>query len=162
METREKEELDHEMLLIQTNIDDMNPETYPYVLDRLFAAGARDAYLTPIIMKKGRPAVQLSVLVNKGYGKAIETIIFEETTSIGLRYGTVVCHRLEREVTSVETPWGAVGVKIGYLDGRIVNVAPEFEDCVDKARRGNVPLKRIYDLVRERMPFSSNPEEREA
>ena len=154
MDDKKAEEVDREMIQIQTNIDDMNPETYSYVLDKLFEAGARDAYLTPIIMKKGRPAVQLSVLLEKRDREAIETIVFKETTSIGLRYNAVTCHRLKRDVKTVDTPWGTVDVKMGFLDGKIVNLAPEFEDCAKAAKRGDVPLKQVYDIVKEKVPFN--------
>ncbi len=159
MSRKETEKLDQEMLQIQVNIDDMNPEMYSYVLEQLFTAGARDAFLTPIIMKKGRPGMQLSVLVENSKLNEIEELIFKETSSIGLRYATITCHRLERDMNAVETPWGKVDVKIGYLNGVIVNVAPEYEDCANAARKGNVPLKKVFEWVRGQIPLTPNPME---
>ncbi len=156
---RQAEELDRDMLQIQVNIDDMNPEGYSYVLDRLFEAGARDAYIIPIIMKKGRPGNQLSILAKKSDLEAIEDIIFKETSSIGLRYTAITVHRLEREILTVETPWGKVDVKIGFLKGKVVNVAPEFDDCVRAAQKGKIPLKNVYDFVKKYVSISPDVEE---
>jgi hypothetical protein len=153
------EELDRDMLQIQVNIDDMSPEGYSYILDRLFQAGARDAYIIPIIMKKGRPGNQLSILAKKSDLEAIEDIIFKETSSIGLRYVGITVHRLERETLTVETPWGKVDVKIGFLKGKVVNVAPEFEDCAKAAQEGKIPLKNVYDFVKKYVSINPDVEE---
>ena len=145
---RKPEEIDIEMLAVQANIDDMNPENYTYLMDLLFDAGASDVYLTPIIMKKGRPGIILNVLVHKTRLGPIETIIFTESTTLGLRYSPTTCHRLERSFHSCDTPWGDIGVKVGYAGKEMIHFAPEYEDCAKAARESKVPLQVIYQYVR--------------
>jgi uncharacterized protein (DUF111 family) len=144
------EHLDADMVVLQANIDDMNPEWCSYVADRLFEAGANDVFWIPIIMKKGRPGVMLNVLVAQEKLAAAERVVFAETTTIGLRYMQVTCHRLSREFVPVETPWGVITVKAGYQDGRLTQFAPEFSECERAAREHGVPLKDVYDEVRRR------------
>ncbi|PZE21245.1 nickel insertion protein [Paenibacillus xerothermodurans] len=143
-----EEHVDEGMLLVQANIDDMNPELCSYVGDLLFEAGANDVYWVPIIMKKGRPGIMLNVLVGDCELSSIEEVIFRETTTIGLRYMRAVCHRLARQFESVATPWGEINVKVGYHRGDMVQFAPEFKDCEQAAKQHGVPLKRVYDEVR--------------
>jgi len=151
-----EEHLDDEMLLIQANIDDMNPEFASHVTDRLFEQGANDVYWIPIVMKKGRPGLMLNVLAHKERLDRIEQVIFSETTTLGLRYMHAVCHRLGRRFVTVDTPWGGVRVKTGYHQGRLVQYAPEFRDCEAIALKHGVPLKQVYDEVKKR--FGHSPE----
>ncbi|UQZ83402.1 hypothetical protein SK3146_02589 [Paenibacillus konkukensis] len=144
------------MLLLQANIDDMNPELCSYVGDRLFEAGANDVYWIPIIMKKGRPGVMLNVLADEAKLAQVEDIIFRETTTIGLRYMRATCHRLGRQFRKVETPWGAISVKAGYHNGTMVQFAPEFKECEQAALTYGVPLKQVYDEVRRLFLNESN------
>jgi uncharacterized protein (TIGR00299 family) protein len=132
-------------LVLETNIDDLNPELYEYVLERLMAAGAQDAWLTPIVMKKGRPAVTVSVLCASSAENDIRDVLFRETGTLGVRAMPVTKKALGREEIEVDTRFGKVGVKIGYLDGRPVTVAPEFEDCVRVARAASIPAKDVYE-----------------
>jgi pyridinium-3,5-bisthiocarboxylic acid mononucleotide nickel chelatase len=132
-------------LVLETNIDDLNPELYGYVLERLMAAGAQDAWLTPIVMKKSRPAVTVSVLCASSAENDIRDVLFRETGTLGVRAIPVTKQALGREAIEVETRFGKVGVKIGYLDGRPVTVAPEFEDCVRVARAASIPAKDVYE-----------------
>jgi uncharacterized protein (TIGR00299 family) protein len=132
-------------LVLETNIDDLNPELYEYVLERLLAAGAQDAWLTPIVMKKSRPAVKISVLCASSAENDIRDVLFRETGTLGVRAMPVTKQALGREEIEVETRFGKVGVKIGYLDGRPVTVAPEFEDCVRVARAASIPAKDVYE-----------------
>lgn len=149
MEFQHREEhLDEGMVVLQANIDDMNPELCSYVSDRLFDAGANDVYWIPIIMKKGRPGVMLNVLVDEQRLEPIEDVIFRETTTIGLRYLRASCHRLGREFHSVTTPWGDIHVKVGYHRGEMVQFAPEFKECEQAAKQYGVPLKKVYDEVK--------------
>lgn len=145
-----EEHVDEGMLIVQANIDDMNPELCPYIADRLFANGANDVYWIPIIMKKGRPGLMLNVLVHEAKLGDVETVIFRETTTIGLRYMKAACHRLGRRFVKVATPWGELTVKAAYHRGELVQFAPEFAECEEAARRHGVPLKDIYDEVRRR------------
>jgi hypothetical protein len=143
-----EEHTDPEMLIVQANLDDMNPEHCPYVSDLLFGAGANDVYWIPILMKKGRPGLMLNVLVGQDRLPDVEEIIFRETTSLGLRYMSASCHRLGREMLKVSTRWGEMTAKAGYHRGRLVQFAPEFRECEAAARRYGVPLKEVYDEVR--------------
>jgi len=142
------EHIDDGMLLLQANIDDMNPELCSYIGELLFEAGANDVYWIPIIMKKGRPGVMLNVLTDEKQLDRLEEVIFCETTTIGLRYMRASCHRLGREFRQVTTPWGPIHVKVGYHKGQMVQFAPEFKECELAARTHSVPLKQVYDEVR--------------
>ena len=135
------------VLLIEANIDDMNPEVYGYLFDRLLAQGACDVYATPVLMKKGRPGNVLSVLAPAGRLDELAAIVLQETTTIGLRYYRVERRVLERQIRSVATPYGEVGVKFSYLDGRR-RVAPEYEDCARLAQEHQVPLLSVYEAAR--------------
>jgi len=131
-------------VLLETNVDDLNPEIYEFVLDRLFAAGAQDAWLTPMVMKKSRPAVTVSVLCSTEREASIRHVLFRETGTLGVRVTPVTKHALERDMIKVETTHGPVAVKVGYLEGRRVSVSPEFEDCARVAREAGVPAREVY------------------
>lgn len=143
-----EEHTDEGMLLLQANIDDMNPELCSYIGDLLFEAGANDVYWIPIIMKKGRPGIMLNVLTDEKQLERMEEIVFRETTTIGLRYLRASCHRLGREFHQVSTPWGPINVKVGLHKGKMVQFAPEFKECELAAKNNGIPLKRVYDEVR--------------
>jgi len=132
-----------EVVTIEANIDDMSPQNFAYVFDKLLAAGALDVFTIPIQMKKGRPGHLLQVLAPGDQVGALSKIIFEETTTIGLRRHTSKRTTLERELVPVQTEFGTVHVKVSKLNGEVVNFAPEYEDCVRIAREKNVPLKRV-------------------
>ncbi|NEN85903.1 nickel insertion protein [Paenibacillus elgii] len=145
-----EEHIDDRMLILQANIDDMNPEYCSYVTDLLLEQGANDVYWIPIIMKKGRPGVMLNVLTDDEGVKRMEEVIFRETTTLGLRYLRASCHRLGREFHRVDTPWGPIQVKAGFHQGELVQFAPEFKECEQAAKTYGVPLKQVYDEVRRR------------
>jgi uncharacterized protein (DUF111 family) len=132
-------------VLIETNIDDMNPQVYDYLIERLMTAGAHDAYLTSIIMKKGRPGVLLSVLGDAATSDALLDIIFRETTSIGVRIQNVSRKKLSREVREVATPFGTVRVKISKRGEEVLTVTPEYEDCKKIAEERQIPLKQVIE-----------------
>jgi len=132
-------------VVLETNIDDLNPELYEYVLERLMTAGAQDAWLTPIVMKKSRPAVTVSVLCASADREALSEVLFRETGTLGVRATPVTKQALGREEIEVATRFGKVTVKVGYLDGKPVTVAPEFEDCVRVARAASIPAKDVYE-----------------
>ena len=141
-------------LVVEANIDDQNPELYSYIMDKLFAAGALDVWLTPIIMKKGRPATKLSALLPEECQSGMAEIILEETTSIGMRFYPVTRAIANREFIMVGLPWGDVKVKISSFRGKICNVAPEYEDCRRLAEELGMPLKVIQHLaLKEAMSF---------
>ena len=139
-----------EMLVIETNIDDMNPQFYDHAMDRLFAAGARDVFLTPIQMKKNRPATLLSVIAEPGDRGKLVRIIFQETSTIGIRCYPVSRMILKRESKKVRTPFGEVTVKvIGQPDGS-KRFTPEYDELKRLAKAKKLPLKLIYDEVMRR------------
>jgi len=131
--------------VIETNIDNMNPEIHPYVMNRLLGNGALDAYLTNILMKKGRPAVKLTVLCRISDTDEMCKIIFDETATLGVRVYPVERKVLQREIKTVKTKYGKVRLKVSKLDGKIKNIAPEFEDCASIARKKRIPLKKVYE-----------------
>ncbi|MEF3304378.1 DUF111 family protein [Paenibacillus sp. GYB003] len=153
-----REHIDDRMVLLQANIDDMNPEFSSYVTDRLFEAGANDVYWIPIIMKKGRPGLMLNVLVSEERLSDMEAVVFAETTTLGLRYTKADVHRLGREFAQVETEWGPIAVKLGFYKGELVQMAPEFKECEAAAKRFGVPLKRVYEEVRRK--YAENADKR--
>lgn len=137
----ESEELAY---LVSTNIDDMNPEFYDYVIERLLGAGAHDVWLTPIQMKKTRPGTVITVLCAPGDATALKRILLEETSTFGLRTSTVMKKAIEREIVEVETPWGKVAVKVGREGNRVTNISPEFADCARIAGEQGVPIKEVF------------------
>ena len=133
------------LIKLETNIDDMNPQIYGYLYDRLLEAGALDVWTTPIYMKKTRPAHTLTALLSDDREADCARIIFEETTTLGLRIINVD-RRLEaeRRMAKVETSYGEVSCKVSAFDGKIVSITPEYEDCKRLASEKNVPLKSIW------------------
>ncbi len=132
------------LVMLEANVDDLNPEFYEYVMEKLFAAGARDVFLTPVQMKKGRPGVLVSVLSDVGRRDALSTILFAETSTLGVRVSEVTRLRVERETREIETRYGRVRVKIGRSPDGSRNLAPEYEDCRRLAAASGVPLKTVY------------------
>jgi uncharacterized protein (DUF111 family) len=132
-------------IVIETNIDDMNPQVYDYLIEKLMQQGAQDVYLTPIIMKKGRPAILLSVLTDKSKTDAVLDTIFRETTSIGVRIQEVGRKKLSREIKEVDTAYGRVRIKISKRGDEILTVTPEYTDCRKIAEEKQVPLKRVTE-----------------
>lgn len=137
----------HALTVAECNIDDMSGEVWPYVQEKLMAAGALDAWITPIIMKKGRPAQMLSVLMHPQDLPVLEKIILTETTTLGMRYYDVARHCSERSFIDVELPQGSVKVKFSQAGGQILNIAPEFEDCRKLAEASKMPLKKIMQMA---------------
>jgi hypothetical protein len=129
-----------EVVVLETTIDDLSPQLYEHVLERLLAAGARDAFLVPVTMKKSRPGTMLRVLAAPADRERLAGIVFAETSTIGLRWTTWQRTVLPREERTVETPWGAVRVKVARAPDGTVNVAPEFDDCRRLATERGVPL----------------------
>jgi pyridinium-3,5-bisthiocarboxylic acid mononucleotide nickel chelatase len=130
-------------LLLEANIDDMTPELAPWVLERLFEAGAADVWFTPIHMKRGRPGITLSVLCPPGTDAAVRALLWRETSTLGVRGLPVRKWMLERRVLEVELPGGKVRVKLGLDGGRVVNAAPEYADCARLAGQTGQPLKDV-------------------
>jgi pyridinium-3,5-bisthiocarboxylic acid mononucleotide nickel chelatase len=136
-----------DVIVIEANIDDMNPQNFAYVNEKLLQAGALDVFTVPVQMKKGRPGQLLQVLAPSDAVDALSRVIFQETTTIGVRKYPVDRTTLDREFVEVETEYGGVRVKVSKLGGEIVNFAPEFDDCVRLARENNVPLKKVQAVA---------------
>jgi pyridinium-3,5-bisthiocarboxylic acid mononucleotide nickel chelatase len=130
-------------LRIDTNVDDLDPRLWPAVLRALLAAGAVDAWLTPILMKKGRPAHTLSVLVSHQNATAVRRVVFTETSAIGLREHLVGKRVLERAWVSVSVSGAPVRIKTASLDGVVVNAQPEYDDVAELAERTHRPVKSV-------------------
>jgi len=136
-------------ILVETNIDDMNPEYYDYIMDRLFSQGALDVFLTPIQMKKNRPAHMLSIIVYEQNLKEILEVLFSESTTLGVRIREIKRLKLAQRSFIAETRYGKIKVKVGIVKGIIKNVAPEYEDCKKMAKQHQVPLKEVYEEVKK-------------
>lgn len=136
-----------QMLVIEANIDDLNPQIYEYVMEKLLALGARDVWMTPIIMKKSRPATMLSVLAEGALLESIAACLFAETSTIGIRHYPVQRQIAGRVTKRITTPWGEASVKVSSYQNKICNIAPEFEDCRKLAVEHNIPLKQIQQQV---------------
>jgi len=134
---------DEEIAVIEANLDDMNPQIYGYFLEKALAAGALDVYTTPVQMKKNRPGTLLTVLCKPQEAKALMSLIFAETTTFGARSYRAQRRVLPREWVNVATDYGDVRVKVSRVNGRILHVAPEFDDCRKLAVEKNVPLQRV-------------------
>ncbi|PYN99705.1 MAG: nickel pincer cofactor biosynthesis protein LarC [Candidatus Rokuibacteriota bacterium] len=133
---------------VETTIDDMSPQLYEPVMDRLFDAGALDVFLTPVIMKRSRPGVVLTALCPPDLAGALARVLFEETSTIGVRWSEWRRFRLEREMVTLTTAYGALPFKISRLDGRIVTVTPEFADVTRIARDKSLPVREVLDQAR--------------
>lgn len=139
-----------ELVSVETNIDDMNPQVYPYVIEKLLASGAHDAYLIPVIMKKGRPGVLLSVLVTRAKLDDIVDLIHQQTSTIGVRIQPVDRRKLPRRRVELTTSFGRIVAKAILRDGREVLV-PEFEECRRIAEQTGLPLLRVQRQLEDEM-----------
>jgi pyridinium-3,5-bisthiocarboxylic acid mononucleotide nickel chelatase len=137
---------------LETNLDDCPGEVLGNVLEQLFAAGALDAWFTPIQMKKHRPAVMLSVLCEEERAQALADLIFAETTAFGMRIEKVIRLKLARCFEEVSTPFGTIKVKVGCKGNQVLQFAPEFESCRAAAERSNVPMREVYAAAMRAQP----------
>jgi len=138
---------DEHLWMIETNIDDASPQIVGHVMERAFELGALDCFFTPVQMKKNRPGVLLSILSDASTKESLMKLLFTETTTLGVRSYEVLRRALQRAVVAVETPYGQIDVKVGILNGRVVNEMPEFEQCRAAALAANVPLKAVEEAV---------------
>ena len=130
--------------IIETNVDDMSPEITGYVTTQLFEHGALDVFLAPVYMKKGRPATQITVLCPMIHRDRLIELLLTETTTFGVRLSAADRIKLRRDFVRVETQWGAIQAKRGYLNGALIKTVPEYEDCKRLAEQNNVPLRQVY------------------
>jgi uncharacterized protein (TIGR00299 family) protein len=131
------------VVVIECEIDDMNPQIFGVLMDRLLGEGALDVFYTPVQMKKNRPGTLLTVIAPPDRREQLASSVFTETTTIGLRYREMTRECLERDTVTVETPVGAVRFKVARRGGEIVNASPEFDDCVRIASERGIPLKDV-------------------
>lgn len=140
-----------EIVVLETHIDDMNPEWAGYLMERCFAAGALDVVFEPIFMKKNRPATKISIVANRQQERTLADILLRETTTFGLRVYPVRRYEAQRDVQEIQTTWGPVRVKRKWLDGQIVQSIPEYEDCHRIASEHNLPLPQVLVLIQEQI-----------
>ena len=133
--------------MLETNLDDVTGETLGYVQERLFEARARDVWFTPIQMKKNRPGTMLSVIVDSGSADAMARLLLRETPTLGVRVRAIERYEAEREVVEVDTDLGRVAVKVKRVDGRAVQVSPEYESCREIALREGLALDEVMRRV---------------
>jgi pyridinium-3,5-bisthiocarboxylic acid mononucleotide nickel chelatase len=133
--------------IIEANIDDLNPQVYEYLLERLLENGALDAYLQNILMKKGRPAIKLSVICQSKDVEVLAKIVFSETTTIGIRIIDAERLKLIRKIIKVKTKYGEIAVKVSESAG-IRTITPEYEECKKLAKQKNIPLREVMEAAR--------------
>jgi len=138
---------ENNITVIETNIDDMNPQVYEYVIERLFKAGALDVFLTQVIMKKGRPGIKLTALCNNDRKDDLIKIIFAETTSIGVRFHYVQREILNRTIEPVDTKFGKMKMKLSRQGDNIIKITPEYEDCKKIAKKLKIPLIDVIKAI---------------
>jgi pyridinium-3,5-bisthiocarboxylic acid mononucleotide nickel chelatase len=138
---------DTQVVVIEANIDDMNPQIYGYLQEKLMALGALDVFASPVQMKKNRPGLMLTVVAPIDLRETLTRRIFEETTTIGVRFYPTQRRVLERDIVIVESEFGKVGVKVSRLNGKIINFSPEYEDCRQAATKHTVPFKWVQSRV---------------
>lgn len=146
----------HKALLIESNIDDMNPEFYDHVSERLFKAGASDVYFSQIIMKKGRPGVVLKVICETHLEDVMKEIIFRESTTLGIRIFEFRKETLAREFGKINTQYGEMTVKKSFYENVPVSVKPEYEECKRVAAENGIPVKEVYNHVMALLSLNKN------
>ncbi|MCZ7582758.1 MAG: DUF111 family protein [Deltaproteobacteria bacterium] len=134
-------------LVVEANIDDMNPQLFPRLTEKLFEAGAMDVALSPCVMKKGRPGTLVKLLAPEAKLEAVAATLFAESTTIGLRYWPAGRLVGERRIEHVETEFGRVAVKVTRHGGRVVNAQPEYADCERLANEKGIPVKRVWQAA---------------
>lgn len=136
-------------IMIECNIDDMNPENYEYIMEKIFDQGIMDAYLTPIIMKKGRPAVKISVLCSTKRIGEVEKLLLSETSTLGVRRYEVDKDMLKRENCIIDTSFGSIRIKNAYYGGKMIKSKPEYDDCRKIALEKGIPLIEVYEQIKK-------------
>jgi uncharacterized protein (DUF111 family) len=137
----------HRVVVVECEIDDMNPQLFGPLMDALYGTGALDVFYAPVQMKKNRPGTLVTVVAPPERRQAVSDVIFRETTTIGLRYQEVARECLERSVAPIETPLGTVRIKVARRDGVVMNASPEFDDCAALAARHGISVKDVQALA---------------
>jgi uncharacterized protein (TIGR00299 family) protein len=141
------EQAGHRVVVLECEIDDMNPQIYGVLLDALYAGGALEVYYTPVQMKKNRPGTLLTIVAPPGLREPLTQLVFRETTTIGLRYQEMMRACLERELIVVQTEAGPVRMKIARQGSEVLNASPEFDDCARLAAERGLPVKQVHALA---------------
>ena len=136
-------------VLIETNIDDMNSQVLGYLMQKLLRQGALDVFFTPIYMKKNRPATQVSVIAASEDEDKFSRMLLRETSTMGVRVQRLNRHEVEREMVNVETLYGLIPVKVKYMDHEIIQISPEYEDCIKIASQHDIPLQEVFEMVKD-------------
>lgn len=137
------------LVMMETNIDDMNPELIPPIEEKILSAGALEVFKRPVEMKKNRSGILISVLLPRSLTDTVYELLIRETTTLGVRFHPVERLKTKRETIEVSTQWGEAKAKLAYLNGKVVNVSPEFESCKKIAESKEKPLKDVYSKVRD-------------
>jgi uncharacterized protein (DUF111 family) len=135
--------------VIETTIDDLNPQVYGFLMERLFAAGALEVFFTPIQMKKNRPGTLVTIITPGDRFEAVGAVVFQETTTIGFRYRQMDRIELGREIRRVRTPYGPVRIKVSLFQGKVVQATPEYEDCRAAALKAGASLRDVQRSAAE-------------
>jgi hypothetical protein len=135
--------------VVETNIDDMNPQFYDYAMERLFEMGVQEVFLTPILMKKNRPATLLTVICPADKMPSVTEFLLRETTTLGLRWHEEERALADREILTIQTRYGRVRIKLAQWGGKVINISPEYEDCKRLAMRKKIPLKDVFEEVKK-------------
>jgi len=135
--------------VVETNIDDMNPQFYDYAMERLFEMGVQEVFLTPILMKKNRPATLLTIICPSEKLSSVSGFLLKETTTLGLRWHEEERTRADREILSLQTKYGRIRFKLARWEGKMVNLSPEYEDCKRLALKKRIPLKEVFEEGRK-------------
>lgn len=136
-----------EVWMVETNIDDMPGEHFGYLLEKILDAGALDGYITPVQMKKSRPGILISIMVDDEHLLKVERVVFEQSTTFGIRKYKASRKKLYRKSVGIRTEYGMINVKIGMLNGCVKNITPEYEDCRKIADERGIPLKLVYNTA---------------
>ena len=137
------------VLVVETNIDDMNPQFYDYVMEKLFNMKVKEVFLTPILMKKNRPATLLTVICSPAKLPSIIEFLLRETTTLGLRWHEEERARADREILTLETRYGTIRFKVARWEGSVINLSPEYEDCKRLALKRKIPLKDVFEEAKK-------------
>jgi len=137
-----------QIAVIETNIDDMNPQFYDYLMQKIMTSGAMDMFLSPVQMKKNRPGTLITVLCPRNKVETISDFLMRESTTIGVRWRIDNRIKAQRSIRTVQTPYGAIRVKLAQVSGEVINISPEYEDCKRAAIEHNVPIKDVADQAR--------------
>jgi hypothetical protein len=144
--------------VVETNIDDMNPQFYDYVMERLLGMGAQEVFLTPVLMKKNRPATLVTVICSVEKMPSVTEFLLRETTTLGLRWREEERETAQRESLTLQTKHGKIRFKLAHWEGRPINLAPEYEDCKKVALLRKIPLKEVFEEAKkEAVTFLSRP-----